>query len=106
MKIPTSEVIKNLKGKPYTNENEDLTVGLAIAEVLGVDATGGKMKMYILARRCMEESNVEVDAADFALIKKAVEESKAYGGNNIILGSVLVVLDGVREEKEAKEAKE
>lgn len=95
MKINTGATVNTLKGEPYTIDGSPLTVGQVIAEALAVDKTGGKMKLYALSDKCYNNASVEVDAADLALIKKAVTDSQAY--NNIVNGQVLVVLEAVKE---------
>lgn len=94
MKINTTQTVKNLKGQPYEAEEGPLTVGEAIAAVLANDDSTGKMKLYVLAKKFIDEEEVDLDSADLSLVKQAVERSKTYSGNNIVLGSLLVLLDG------------
>lgn len=91
MKIQTDEVILTLSGKPYQSDNEDVTVGKALANILALDQSGGKMKLNILARAFYEKPEVELDAADLALVKRAVEDTKLY--NNLINGHILTILE-------------
>ena len=95
MLINCSKVLKNLKGEEFKlSGDEKLTLGDAIAEALASDTSGGKMKVYILAVKMSEGKDVEVDAADLVLIKKAVESCKSYGtANTIIFGQVLKELE-------------
>lgn len=95
MKIKTGQEIKALTGDTYkTPEGKELTLGVVLAEALASYDAGGKMKSYVLAEKCYAGSEVEVDAADLGLIKKAVEECKTY--NNLILGQALLLLEGVK----------
>lgn len=96
MKIHTAATVNTLKGEPYVIGTDPLTVGQVLAEALAVDKVGGKMKMFALADKCYKQEYVEVDAADLALMKRAVEDSAAY--NNIIMGQVLVALESVKAD--------
>jgi len=69
---------------------------MVIAEALSIDPSGGKMKMWVLARDAFTKDEMEVDTADFALIKKTLETSKAYGANNIVLGQCLTLLEEMK----------
>lgn len=94
MTINTGAPVLTLGGKPYQFDNADLRVGQVIAESLATDPSGGKFKMYTLANKFYNEDSVEVDAADLALVKKAVEECKTY--SNIISGQVLGILNDAK----------
>lgn len=94
MKIDTGKEVINLKNEPYRSDGNPLTVGQVIAEALASNPTGGKMKMYLLAEAAYKNTSLEVDAADFAMIQKAVEGCSAY--NNIIIGQVLSHLESVK----------
>ena len=92
MKIESAKQLKTLKGEVYkTSEGTDLTLGGVIAESLATSDIAGKMKSYVLAHKFYNDKEVEVDAADLAIIKKSVEACKSY--NNLILGQVLVELE-------------
>ena len=95
MKIDYSKTITTLTGKPYTTEDGNLTLGHVVAEALATDQSGGKMKLFTLAQNAFKGGKSEVDTADLATIKKAVEASKAY--NNVILGQALELLENVKE---------
>lgn len=92
MKIKATEKIVTLKGEPYKNGDEELTLGVVLAESLANDTTGGKMKIFSLAQKFFNNDEVELDAADMVMVKKAVEQCKSY--NNIILGQALTLLEG------------
>lgn len=94
MKIKTSTPIKDLSGKPVISENQVVTVGQIIANALVSTKHGGKMKMYILATKFYEQKEVDVDTADLALIKQAVEESPVY--NNLFLGQALIAVEAAK----------
>lgn len=95
MKIQAGKIVSTLEGRPYKMGDHELTVGKVLAEALSQSETGGKMKMFLLAKRCWEDAEVEVDAADLALVKRSLESSKAF--TNIILGQVLLELENVEE---------
>lgn len=94
MKIDTGKEVLNLKGEAYKADGEPLRVGHVIAEALGSNPAGGKMKMYLLAEAAYKNPSLEVDAADFAIIKNVVEACTSY--NNIIVGQVLNELESVK----------
>lgn len=98
MKINTKEAIRDIKGKTVLLPNkEEFTFGEALANILLDSKSGGKMKMYSLAQRLYNDKIVEVDLSDISLIKEAVEGSQNY--NNLVLGQVLVYLNGLKETK-------
>lgn len=97
MKITLTQPIVNLAGKSYQDaEQKDLTLGKVLAEILAVDQSGGKMKLFSLAQKSFTEKELEVDQADFNLIKSAAEKTQAYQGNAIVIGQVLELLDKVK----------
>lgn len=98
MKIDCSQVITTLKGEPYKIDGRELTLGDVVAEALAADQTGGKMKLYALAQKAVKSADMEVDAADLALIKRAVETCRSYQGNAVILGQALEKLEEVKGE--------
>ncbi len=96
MKIQLTKTINTLAGQPYQAEvGKDLTLGAVLAEILATDTAGGKMKLFTLAQKAYTEKEMDVDQADFSLIKSAVEKTQAYPGNAIIIGQVLEVLEKV-----------
>lgn len=94
MKINASAPILTLKGEPYKLDDNALTLGQVCAEALASDKTGGKMKLYTLSDKLFKGGEVEVDAADLAMIKRAVNDSPSY--NNIINGQALLLLEDVK----------
>lgn len=92
-KIDTKKTMMTLKGDPYVADGQDVTVGHVIAEVLANCQLGGKMKTYVLAQKAYMSDGMEADDADIALIKKAFEDTKAYNGNNILLGQALAEVE-------------
>lgn len=98
MKLDCSITIKSIKGEPMKLDKEtELKLGDVLAEALLSDLSGGKHKLFILASKVAENKETEVDGADLALIKKAVESSKSYGAQNIlIMGQAIGLLEGVK----------
>lgn len=95
MNIQADTKVLTLSGKPYQqSDGTDLGVGQVIAEALAVEKTGGKFKLFTLAQKFFGDATVEIDAADLALVKSAVEKCETY--NNIIIGQVLGILENVR----------
>jgi hypothetical protein len=102
MKILTTTVIKTLKGEPFKDGTDDLTVGVAIANILSFDEAGGRHKTYVLSKKFMDAGDVvEVDSADLAIIKKACETTKFYQ-TSAVTGFIIEVLENVKDPSEKK----
>ncbi len=105
MKIKTNIVINQLSGKPFVqtdgDSSTDLTLGIALSNILSYSKLGGLMKTTTLANKFYNNKEVEVDSADLKLIKDCVEASEVYS-NRFILGSIAHILEEVKEEKEEK----
>lgn len=97
MKIKTTNPILNLKGEPLKDGDDTFTVGQAISSILTSHESGGKMKLFVLAKDFYSKPTVEIDSADLALIKSAVESTKIY--NALVSGQLLVMLESVKEDK-------
>ncbi len=89
-KINPQEFIKEINGKESA-----LTVGQAIANILLASETSGKMKSFVMAQKFYNDTkDIEIDSADLAIIRQAVETTKAY--NNLVSGQILVLLDSLK----------
>lgn len=92
MTIKSQESLKNFKGEALKNEqNQNFTIGEAISNILLLDKMGGKMKCYILAQKFYTEKSVELDEADKALVKSAIERTETY--TNIVTGQLLLLFE-------------
>lgn len=100
MKIKTNTTIKDLKGVTLKNEDGEVTLGEVLSNVLLADKSGGKMKMFVLAEKLFKSKEIELDDADFSLIKGSVEKSEIYG--NLVLGQTLLILEGIKKEGDKK----
>lgn len=99
MKINLLQTINNLDGKPLKDEDKkDFTLGQALSNILLASKTKGGMKIFLLAKKCFEEKELEVDGADLALIKNEVKTSDAYGGV-LVTGQCELLLESLKEEK-------
>lgn len=98
MKIEAGKILKTLKGQDFQlSEGVPLTLGDVIAEAVASDATGGKFKMWSLAVSASKGEDFDVDVADLALIKTALNNCKSYGGQNIaVIGQAIGMLEDVR----------
>lgn len=97
MKLKTNTVIKTLKGQPFKDGVDEVTVGTALSNIMSFDKGAGKFKGYILAKKLMEGKDIDIDKADLALIKKAVETTEVYA-SNILLGFLIETLDEIKEK--------
>lgn len=97
MKIDTKKQILNLRGEPIKGpEGEDYTYGQALSNVLLESKKGGKMKMFVLAQACFTKDFVEIDIADRALIKDALQESEMP---TLVCGQLLQYVDELKDKK-------
>lgn len=98
MKINTKTSIKDLAGKDIPSGKDGVfTVGLALANILLDSKMGGKMKLFILAQKCFNDSEVTVDEADLSIIRESVEKTEQY--NNLVNGQLLQLLNDVKNEE-------
>ena len=96
MKINTKKVLNSLKGTPLKNEsNEPLTVGETLSNIMTSYKAGGKMKTFILAKSFMEKDEVDLDEADFSLVKTACEQDEVYI-SSVVSGQLLVYLSEIK----------
>lgn len=102
MIIKSKEVLKNFKGDTLKAfGNDDLTVGVALSEILLQAEEGSKMKMFVMAQRFYEGKEIEVDKVDLQLIKNAIEKTKAFPGS-LVTGQLLLILSKEETKKEVK----
>ena len=98
MKIKSSTPLLDMEGKEMTDGKSPFTIGVALANILLVDESGGKMKLFSLAQDFYKNDEVSLDVSDFALVKSATERTKAYQ-NALITGQILTYLESVKDEK-------
>ena len=91
MKINTKQAIKDLAGKEIPSPDGIFTVGTALSNIVIDAKEGDRMKMFILAQNFYKEKEVELDDADLALVKKAVQTTTQY--NNLVNGQLLQILE-------------
>ena len=100
MQINNKQAITNLKGEAIKNGEADFTVGDALGNILISDETGGKLKLYSLALATVKQDTMQVDNADLALIKQAIQTTKAY--NVLVTGQLLEMLENLKTEEKPK----
>lgn len=79
------------------------TMGDAIGTILSSMNTGGKMRMFKLARDFKQKDMLELDSADYSVVYQAVESTQAYTGN-LVPGQVLEFLDGIKHAPKKSES--
>lgn len=89
MKINLKQFIKQIDGK-----DTELTVGQALSNITLTSDKGGKMKMFVLAQDFYKKDEIDLDAADLALIKSELETTKAY--NVLVTGQILLLLENTK----------
>lgn len=98
MKINTKTVLKTLSGEDMVDERGNkFTLGKALGNILAASEDQGKMKLVTLGMQLFQEKDMELDTADFALIKETVKKSKFYSA--LIAGQCELLLEEVKEEK-------
>lgn len=101
MLINCKEILKDLAGEDILDEKkEKFTLGHALGNIVVSAKEGGKMKLFLLGTKLYQNSKVEVDEADLALLKSVVKSSEAYGA--LILGQCEQTLEGIKENKKVK----
>ncbi len=96
-KIDLKKSIVDIKGVELKSGDVVITFGDVLSNIMLAASEGGKMKIFLIAQKCASEDSIEVDSADFGLIKTAVEKTVAYTGN-LVQGQVLVYLDELKDE--------
>lgn len=103
----------DLSNRPIKeSNNKNLTVGSVLTTITLASEIGGKYKAFILAGKFNDGGVVELDEADFALVKKGVEDTQAYGRqvgsivdwsiNTLISGRLIQILEKAKLDKEGK----
>lgn len=91
MKINLDTKLVNLKGEPYQEFGEDLTLGKIVANCLDMgDKVGGRMKLFVLAKKCYDGGVADFDEVDLGLLRSAVEMSTIT--SNVVIGQTLELL--------------
>lgn len=99
IKIDCKQKLLDLKGDPIKDSHgKEFTFGEGFSEVLIGNKSGGKMKMLVLAEKFYKEDFVELDDADFALLKSACESTEVFM-NNLVPGRLLVYLESLKDNK-------
>lgn len=97
IKLNLKHVLTNIKGdKPIMDGDEPLTLGEAMGNILIMDKKAGKMKAFILAQKLATSKSIEVDNADFSMIKDAVEATEIY--SNLVAGQIADLLNGLKDK--------
>lgn len=84
------EKILGLDNKPLTYENEDLSLGKAIAIVLvSSQRSTDPLRSYVLGRKFMDakEETMELNATDIQYIKEAIGTFQGF--NVLVTGQIL-----------------
>lgn len=101
IKIDGTQVIRTLKGEPFKDEfGDDLTLGKVVSAILQTNQQGGKMKNFILAQDFYKKDMIEIDIADYGIVKQGIETTNQ--SNNIVAGQALVLLEEAKSKSEAE----
>lgn len=95
-KINTKATLTNLDGKEYEDKGEKLTLGTALVAILDAAKIQGRYKIISIIEKLHTQDEVQLDDADFSIVKKAVEETQMFA-SNIFVGSILKALDAETE---------
>jgi hypothetical protein len=91
MKIDLDTPLLTLTGEPYKENGKVISIGSVLATCLDSGREGGRMKLFVLAKRCFEGGTADFDEADITLLKRSVENSTIT--SNIIIGQLLLMLE-------------
>lgn len=91
MKINTKQKLKDLEGNDLKDNKGIVTLGTVVSNILLTTKVETKLKMFILAQKILTNKEVDIDAADLDLIKKAIEQDQYY--NNLACGQILLILN-------------
>ena len=95
MKINLKQVLVNFKNESLKNEKgEELTIGEALSNVMILAKEGGKMKLFVLAEKFYKEKEIDLDASDLNLVKKAVQASEGY--SILVTGQLEKILEELK----------
>ena len=101
MKILLKKVIVNLRNKPLKLEDQDLTLGIVLSEIVLAphkDKNGFRpLKAWELAKKFFSDEEVDLDKSDFIQLKEIVESSQSY--NPLVIAQALESLEAVKEDK-------
>lgn len=95
MIIKTNVILKNLGGETLKVGEKDLTLGEALSNILVSDESGGKMKLFVLAKKLYENKSVDVDVSDLGILKNAVNATKIYTA--LVSGQVALILEELKD---------
>lgn len=97
MKINLKEKLKSLEGKDLVFGPDTMTVGFALANILIQSKAGGKMKLYALSQKAYNDTTLEIDEADKALIKNILEADET--SLPLVSGQLLTILENTKAEE-------
>lgn len=101
IKIKTNTVLTNFKGEALKDGNKDLTIGNAIAFVLGGKVSNPTLG-WNLGKKFATDEEVELKAEDIVFIKKELNENasqKESGWTSIVVGQIIEMLENSKESK-------
>lgn len=97
--INCSKIITDFEGETIKDgiSDKDFTVGKALTSLLG-QTEGDALKIFTLQQKFYKGGKVEIDAADFDMVKEATKATSPKFLNNTIKGQILVALSEAKEE--------
>lgn len=98
MKIDLKKKILNFKKEVIKSPDGDLTLGEVLSNVALNEKTGGKMKLFVLAQELYTKDEINLDKADFELLRKAIENSRPEELATIVAGQILVYFSELKDE--------
>ena len=98
MKINTQQKLVSLKGEVLKGDGIEVTLGLAISNILISSQVKGKYKLYILGKKFFDDKEIDIDMADMSLIKSELEATTIY--TPLVTGQILDILYNLENKKE------
>ncbi len=94
--IQTNTILKDFKGEPLKNGEQDLTIGVAISHVLGGQVSNPTLG-WIFGKKFATDKEVDLKAEDVVFLKKELEATKSWSA--IVVGQVIEILEAKDESE-------
>lgn len=89
--IKTTDLLYKLDGTPLKSLDLDLTVGRAVAGIIGGRKSKDPRRAYRLLKQFADQDEVKLTKSDFNFIMKEIDEDE--GWNNVTIGQLFIKLD-------------
>ncbi len=92
MKIKSTQVLKGLDGKNLDNNGKgDLTIGMAISNILSVTKSDNQIRSWYLAQEFYKKDEVTLKAEEIVFLKELIARNELYFP--IVTGQLLELIE-------------